>query len=307
MTDDSTDLVERVVGGDRRSLARAISAVEDSENLVLLRAFHAHGGQTRVVGITGAPGTGKSTLTDRLISRARGQGLVVGVIAVDPSSPFTGGAVLGDRVRMQDHIGDPGVYVRSMSTRGALGGLSTATEAALVVLDAAGFDLVFVETVGVGQSEVDVMTLVDTTVVVVAPGFGDGVQAAKAGVLEIGDVFVVNKADQPGADAVVRDLTQMLELGVRGAWSPPIVVASALEESGIDEVWNAMENHRAHLAGPDGETGRRERAAHAVRRAVLARLGRRTATREIPPDVVEAIVRRDLDPWTAAERLVQSD
>ena len=301
------DLVERVVGGDRRSLARAISAVEDTESIPLLRALHAHGGHARVVGITGAPGTGKSTLTDRLISRARADGLVVGVIAVDPSSPFTGGAVLGDRVRMQDHIGDPGVYVRSMSTRGALGGLSTATEAALVVLDAAGFDLVFVETVGVGQSEVDVMALVDTTVVVVAPGFGDGIQAAKAGVLEIGDIFVVNRADQPGADGVVRDLEQMLELGVRGPWSPPIVLASALESSGIDEVWDAIGRHGEHLAGPAGETGRRERAAHAVRRAVLARLGRRSATQVIPAGLVEAIVRHELDPWTAAERLAQSD
>jgi LAO/AO transport system kinase len=307
VTDDSMDLVERVVAGDRRSLARAISAVEDSENIRLLAALHGHGGHARVVGITGAPGTGKSTLTDRLISRARDDGLVVAVLAVDPSSPFTGGAVLGDRVRMQDHIGDPGVYVRSMSTRGALGGLSTATEAALVVLDAAGFDLVFVETVGVGQSEVDVMALVDTTVVVVAPGFGDGVQAAKAGVLEIGDVFVVNKADQPGADAVVHDLTQMLELGVHGSWSPPIVLASALETSGIDEVWDAINRHRSHLAGPAGEASRRERAAHAVRRALLARLGRRTATRKIPSGLVDAILRRDLDPWTAAERLVQSD
>jgi LAO/AO transport system kinase len=233
--------------------------------------------------------------------------LVVAVIAVDPSSPFSGGAVLGDRVRMQDHVSDPGVYIRSMSTRGALGGLSTATEAALVVIDAGGFDLVFVETVGVGQSEVDVMALVDTTVVVVAPGFGDGVQAAKAGVLEIGDVFVVNKADQSGADAVVRDLTQMLELGVRGSWVPPIVLASALEATGIDEVWGAIDRHQAHFAGPDGDEARRERAAHAVRRALLARLGRHTASREVPAALVEAILRRDLDPWTAAERLVQSD
>ena len=301
------DLFAGVIAGDRRSLARAISVVEDSENVPLLAALHARGGRARVIGITGAPGTGKSTLTDRLITRARADGLVVGVVAVDPSSPFTGGAVLGDRVRMQDHIGDPGVYVRSMSTRGALGGLSTATEAALVVLDAGGFDVVFVETVGVGQSEVDVMGLVDTTVVVVAPGFGDGVQAAKAGVLEIGDLFVVNKADQPGADAVVRDLTQMLELGPPAAWSPPIVVVSALERSNIDDVWRAIDRHRAHLEGPDGEATRRERAVHAVRRALLSRMGRRTATREIPSDVVEAILRREVDPWTAAERLAQAD
>ncbi|MEX0756314.1 MAG: methylmalonyl Co-A mutase-associated GTPase MeaB [Acidimicrobiia bacterium] len=305
MVEDRIDLAARVLAGDRRGIARAISAVEDDQDSALVSALHPHGGNARIVGITGSPGSGKSTLTDRLIAEARTSGLTVAVLAIDPASPFTGGAVLGDRVRMQDHVSDPGVYVRSMSTRGALGGLSTATEAAIVVLDAAGFDVVIVETVGVGQSETDVMGLVQTTVVLVAPGFGDGVQAAKAGVLEIGDVFVVNKSDLPGADAVVRDLTQMLELGTRGSWVPPIVQASALESSGIPEVWEAIDSHQAFLDGPAGDEARRERAELSVRRALLGRLGRRVATQDIPTDLIEQVLTRAVDPWQAADRLLQ--
>ncbi|HSJ27520.1 MAG TPA: methylmalonyl Co-A mutase-associated GTPase MeaB [Acidimicrobiia bacterium] len=304
---ESSQLAERVLAGDRRALARAISVVEDSEDTELLSLLHPHGGGARIVGITGAPGSGKSTLTDRLIAEARTAEHSVAVLAVDPSSPFTGGAVLGDRIRMQDHVADPGVYIRSMSTRGALGGVSNATEAATVVLDAAGFDVVFVETVGVGQSEVDVMRLVETTVVVVAPGFGDGVQAAKAGVLEIGDVFVVNKSDLPGADSVVRDLTQMLELGMGGSWDPPIVSTSALEERGIDRLWMALESHREHLAGPDGATDRRARVELSIRRSLLSRLGRQVAEREIPTALVDDVLARRSDPWRAAAELLQLD
>jgi LAO/AO transport system kinase len=229
------------------------------------------------------------------------------VVAIDPSSPFTGGAVLGDRIRMQDHVSDPGVFIRSMSTRGALGGLSTATEAALVVLDAARFDLIVVETVGVGQSEVDVMSLVETTVVVVAPGFGDGVQAAKAGVLEIGDLFVVNKSDLAGADAVVRDLNQMLELGVRGSWVPPIVKTSALDGSGVADLWTALASRQAHLASPPGVAERRARAELAVKRAFVARLTAAVVGRQIPSQVIDDVLARSTDPWTAAARLAQSD
>lgn len=207
---------------------------------------------------------------------------------------------------MQDHISDPGVYIRSMSTRGALGGVSTATEAAAVVVDAAGFDLTVVETVGVGQSEVDVMRLVETTVVVVAPGFGDGIQAAKAGVLEIGDVFIVNKADLPGADAVVRDLTQMLELGTPGAWEPPIVTVSATEGTGISEAWDALEQHGEFVAGPDGSHVRSHRADLSIRRALLAKLGRQIEARAVPEGLVADVLARRLDPWQAAEKL-QSD
>ena len=289
--------------GDRRALARAISVVEDSDPTPVMSRLHSHGGQSRVIGITGAPGSGKSTLTDRLIAVARARGMTVAVLAVDPSSPFTGGAVLGDRVRMQDHVSDPGVYIRSMSTRGALGGVSTATEAAAVVLDAAGFDLTLVETVGVGQSEVDIMRLVETTVVVVAPGFGDGIQAAKAGVLEIGDVFIVNKADVPGADAVVRDLTQMLELGAPGAWEPPIVAASATEGTGIGEAWDALERHGRFVAGPDGSRLRTHRADLSIRRALLAKIGRQIEARPVPDALVADVLARRLDPWQAAEKL----
>jgi LAO/AO transport system kinase len=208
---------------------------------------------------------------------------------------------------MQDHVSDPGVFIRSMSTRGALGGLSTATEAALVVLDAAGFDLIVVETVGVGQSEVDVMSLVETTVVVVAPGFGDGVQAAKAGVLEIGDIFVVNKSDLAGADAVVRDLNQMLELGVRGSWVPPIVTTSALDGSGVADLWTALASRQAHLASPSGVAEGRARAELAVRRAFVARLTAAVVGRQIPSQVIDDVLARSTDPWTAAARLAQSD
>lgn len=300
-------LAERLLAGDRRALARAISVVEDSDPSPFTALLHPHGGNARVVGITGAPGSGKSTLADRLITRVRRDGLTVAVVAIDPSSPFTGGAVLGDRIRMQAHVSDPGVYVRSMSTRGALGGLSTATEAAVVVLDAAGFDLILVETVGVGQSEVDVMQLVQTTVVVVAPGFGDGVQAAKAGVLEIGDVFVVNKSDLPGADGVVRDLTQMLELGVRGGWMPPIVAVSALDGSGIDAVWEAIARHAAHLDSPDGAGDRRARVELSIRRALVALLTSQVVDRDIPAGLIDSVLAREIDPWLAAERLAHSD
>jgi LAO/AO transport system kinase len=304
---DHVELAERVLAGDRRALARAISVVEDSDPSPLASLLHPHGGTARIIGITGAPGSGKSTLTDRLITYARGEGLTVGVVAIDPSSPFTGGAVLGDRIRMQDHVSDPRVFIRSMSTRGALGGLSTATEAALVVLDAAGFDLIVVETVGVGQSEVDVMSLVETTVVVVAPGFGDGVQAAKAGVLEIGDIFVVNKSDLAGADAVVRDLNQMLELGVRGSWVPPIVTTSALDGSGVADLWTALASRQAHLASPSGVAEGRARAELAVRRAFVARLTAAVVGRQIPSQVIDDVLARSTDPWTAAARLAQSD
>ncbi len=281
--------------------------VEDSDPAPLMALLHPHGGHARVVGVTGAPGTGKSTLVDRLIARTRRLDMTVAVLAVDPSSPFTGGSVLGDRVRMQEHVSDRGVYVRSMSTRGALGGLSAATEASLIVLDAAGFDLVIVETVGVGQSEVDVMSMVETTVVVVAPGFGDGVQAAKAGVLEIGDVFVVNKSDLPGVDSVLRDLTLMLQLGAHGSWTPPIVSVSSLDDVGVDGAWEAIADHGRHLAGPEGAAASRARAERSIRRVLVAQLSTSALAAAVPEAVVEAVIRRELDPWAAAKSIRQDD
>jgi len=259
---DPTDLVLAALGGNRRALARVISFVEDGrpDAMSMLSTAYASAGDGYRVGITGAPGAGKSTLTDGLIGAIRAAGEAVAVLAVDPTSPFTGGAVLGDRVRMQDHISDDGVYIRSMASRGHLGGLSAAAPKALSLMDAAGFPWLLIETVGVGQDEVEVTEAADTTLVVVTPGWGDGIQAAKAGILEIGDVFVVNKADRPGVKDTVADLRTMLQLGGERDWSPPIVETVAVSGTGIDDVMDAISSHRSHLETSGGlEAGRRRR------------------------------------------------
>jgi LAO/AO transport system kinase len=259
------------------------------------------------VGITGAPGAGKSTLTDRLVESLRGSGERVAVLAVDPSSPYTGGAILGDRVRMQGHATDDGVFIRSMASRGQLGGLSVAAPQAVRVLDAAGFAWVVVETVGVGQAEVDVAALADTTVVVVTPGWGDGVQAAKAGLLEIADVFVVNKVDRPGADETVRDLEGMLGLTAAPLWTPPVLRTVATENVGIDDVREAISRHREHLvASGEGEARRRRRIAEELRGLVVERLTAAAAELSSGPRfdaLVDAIAHDERDPWSAAAEL----
>jgi LAO/AO transport system ATPase len=238
---DVGDLVERTRAGDIRAVARLITLVENDSPVLreVAAALSPHSGRAQVIGLTGAPGVGKSTATSALVTTLRAAGSRVGVLAVDPSSPFSGGALLGDRVRMQDHATDDGVFIRSMASRGQLGGLSAAVPQALRVLDAAGYDIVLVETVGVGQVEVEIASLADTTLLVVAPGFGDGIQAAKAGIIEIADVFVVNKADRDGADQVARDLRFMQSLGgphsSAGAWRPPIVKTIAARNEGIDD------------------------------------------------------------------------
>jgi LAO/AO transport system ATPase len=249
---DVPTLVTRAREGDARSVARLISLVEDASPALreVAAALAPHTGNAQVIGLTGSPGVGKSTSTTALVRALRQAGKRVGVLAVDPSSPFSGGALLGDRVRMQDHAGDSGVFIRSMASRGHLGGLSWATPQALRVLDAAGCDVVLIETVGVGQSELEIASLADTTLVLVAPGMGDGIQAAKAGILEVADVFVVNKADRDGADQTVRDLRYMLSLGGRhseaGHWRPPIcrTVASRDTDNGVEEVLARIEEHR---------------------------------------------------------------
>jgi GTPase len=312
---DVPTLVERARRGDPRAVARLISLVEDGSPLLreAMAALAPYSGNAYVVGLTGAPGVGKSTSTSALVSEYRALGKRIGVLAVDPSSPFSGGALLGDRVRMQDHATDPEVYIRSMASRGHLGGLSAATPQALRVLDAAGCDIVLVETVGVGQSEIEVAEAADTAVVLLAPGMGDGIQAAKAGILEIGDVFVVNKADRDGAAATARELNHMLALGESrepGAWRPPIVKTVAARGEGIGEVVEALEKHRAWLA----ETGRlaarrKARAAAEIEAIAVAVLRRRFG--DLHGDsrlsaLADAVVAGEIDPFAAADQLVET-
>lgn len=303
-------LVRRARDGDARAVARLISMVENSApemRQVTAELCAAGGPRAHVVGLTGAPGVGKSTSTAMLVRVFRERGLRVGVLAVDPSSPFTGGALLGDRVRMQDHATDPDVFIRSMAGRGHLGGLAWATPQALRVLDAAGCEVILVETVGVGQAEVAIASLADTTVVLLAPGMGDGVQVAKAGILEIADVFVVNKADRDGARAVVRELRAMTSL-VPGAWRPPIVTTVAVRGEGGERVAEALDAHRRHLE----ETGElRRRRLSRVRDeieaiALTALRSRLTAPRGHTrlDTLAERVLSGATDPYTAADTLV---
>src|SRR5215211_4883476 len=266
-------LVERARGGDSRAVARLISLVEDESPLLreVMAALSPYAGHAHIVGITGSPGVGKSTSTSAFVTAYRKTGKRVGVLAVDPSSPFTGGAILGDRVRMQDHATDTGVYIRSMSSRGHLGGLAAATPQAVRVLEGAGCDVVLVETVGVSQAEVEVASLADTTLVLLAPGMGDAIQAVKAGILEIADVFVVNKADRDGADATYRDIQGMIGLGERapGQWRPQVVRAVAVRGEGIDDVVAAIAKHRTWL-DESGELRRRREQRAAVEIEAIA-------------------------------------
>jgi LAO/AO transport system ATPase len=307
-------LVERARAGDPRGVARLISLVEDASPLLreVAAALTPHAGKARVVGITGAPGVGKSTSTSAMVTALRRRGSRVGVLAVDPSSPFSGGALLGDRVRMQEHATDGGVFIRSMASRGHLGGLSWATPQAIRVLDAAGCDVVLVETVGVGQAEVQIASAADTTLVLLAPGMGDGIQAAKAGILEVADVFVVNKADRDGADQTVRDLRYMQSLGGRhseaGAWRPPIVRTIAARGEGIDDVLAALDKHADWLErSGEGERRRRARAAAEVEAIAVAALRERIGDLH-GSAALDALAGRvlagELDPYTAADELV---
>ncbi|WP_157522345.1 methylmalonyl Co-A mutase-associated GTPase MeaB [Herbidospora cretacea] len=303
------ELADRARAGDTRAVARLISLVESGsdaqlrEAAALLRAP----GRARVIGLTGSPGVGKSTSTAALVKALRARGERVGVLAVDPSSPFTGGALLGDRVRMQDHALDDGVYIRSMATRGHLGGLSWAVPQALRVLDAAAFDVVLVETVGVGQAEVDVRDLADTTVVLLAPGMGDGVQAAKAGILEIADVFVVNKADRDGAQSTVRDLRSMIALG-GAAWRPPVVPTVAVRDEGIGDLLKALDDHARHLdVTGEGRSRRLARARDEIQAVALRALRHRFGhpARDLRLDRLAQHVLDGLaDPYTAADDLI---
>ncbi|MFD3482342.1 methylmalonyl Co-A mutase-associated GTPase MeaB [Streptomyces sp. NPDC058665] len=313
MTVDVPQLVAQAREGRPRAVARLISLVEGASPQLreVMAALAPLAGGAYVVGLTGSPGVGKSTSTSALVAAYRKAGKRVAVLAVDPSSPFSGGALLGDRVRMSDHASDPGVYIRSMATRGHLGGLAWSAPQAIRVLDAAGCDVILVETVGVGQSEVEIASQADTSVVLLAPGMGDGIQAAKAGILEIGDIYVVNKADRDGADATVRELNHMLGIGearAPGDWRPPIVKTVAARNEGIDEVVDALDKHRAWLEKNDVLTERRaRRAAREVETiavtALRERIGDLRGDRRLGA-LARRIVAGELDPYAAADELV---
>jgi len=330
-------LIQEVLSGRRRALARMLTIIENDPDKaqIALAALYPHTGKAWIIGITGAPGTGKSSLVNALVRAYRAQDKTVGIIAVDPTSPFSGGAILGDRIRMQDHTGDAGVFIRSMATRGSLGGLARATRDAVRVMDAAGFDYVLVETVGAGQSEVDIVRTANTTLVVEAPGLGDDVQAIKAGILEIADVLVVNKADRPGASNTVRSLRAMLEMGHPAArdqvashhgrlmkvqtpapdhppavdmWIPPVISTTATDGTGIDELVDAIARHREHLLG----SGSVQRIQHQyielelyerLKNALIQRLSN-ALTDETIESVIQQIQAREIDPQSAVETLL---
>jgi LAO/AO transport system kinase len=306
----TTALVERARGGDRVAIAKLISLVESGGESAraVVAATAPLAGRAWTVGITGAPGAGKSTLTDGLVRHLRACDIDVGVLAVDPTSPFSGGAILGDRVRMQDHAVDPGVFIRSMATRGHLGGLALATPQAIRVLDAAGKQWIVIETVGVGQVEVEIAGHADSTVVVVNPRWGDAVQAAKAGLLEIADVFVVNKSDRPGAAETARDLEGILELAGELSWRPPVLQTVATDGTGVAELWDALRAHRVFLEANDLVEARRRRRVRDEIRAIVAEQLREQANAlgsgERFEALVDKVVAREIDPFTAAAALL---
>jgi LAO/AO transport system kinase len=304
--------VERIRSGDVRALARAISAIEDAsaESLTLLKALFPFSGRARVIGLTGAPGAGKSTLVDHLAREYRKQERSIGIVAVDPTSPYTGGAILGDRIRMQAHHADPGIYIRSMATRGFLGGLARATTDVATVLDASGKDLVLIETVGVGQDEVDIVRLADITVVILVPGMGDDVQTIKAGIMEIADIFVINKSDREGADRVEREIRAMQTLAIRGdKWTPTIVKTVAVEGKGIPELAAAIANyeqflHKQGLLLKKKISNWRERLIEMLRESLLQRLLKEGLSEGSIESLAVEIAEHRRDPYSLVEEIV---
>ncbi|MGZ7074160.1 MAG: methylmalonyl Co-A mutase-associated GTPase MeaB [Candidatus Angelobacter sp.] len=306
--------VDRIRAGDVRALARAISTIEDNrpESRELLKALFNFTGRARVIGLTGAPGAGKSTLVDQLAREYRRQERTVGIIAVDPTSPYTGGAILGDRIRMQAHHADPGIYIRSMATRGNLGGLARATTDATTVLDAAGKDVVLIETVGVGQDEIDIVRLADVTVVILVPGMGDDVQTIKAGIMEIADIFVINKSDREGADRVEREIRSMQSLAIRSdKWTPPIIKTVATEGKGVPELAAAIVNYEQFLAQKDlllkkKISSWRERLIEMLRDGLLERLLSEQLPEAEIARLAAEIAEHKRDPYSLVEEIVGS-
>jgi LAO/AO transport system kinase len=309
---NAPSLSARVLEGDPRAVARAISLVEDEtpEGAELVRQIFSHTGRAYLIGITGAPGSGKSTLVDRLTAEIRTKSQAVGIVAVDPTSPFSGGALLGDRVRMQAHAGDAGVFIRSMATRGHLGGLARATGEAALVLDAAGKDIVIIETVGVGQDEIDIVRTADVSVVTLVPGAGDEVQALKAGIMEIADIFVVNKADREGADRTVASIEANLSLQTfaPGEWRPPTVKTEATAGRGVAELLDAIERFRAHTAASQGAR-RRARAEYRLRELLAQRFVQHVERRVLSDGeferILDRIAAREIDPYTAVDEILK--
>ncbi len=310
--DQIQELVSRVRGGELRALARAISVVEDRgrDSLELLKALFPFSGNAMLLGLTGSPGAGKSTLVDQIAREYRKQQRTIGIIAVDPTSPFSGGAILGDRIRMQSHYADPGIYIRSMATRGSLGGLASTTADVATVLDASGRDLVMIETVGVGQDEVDIVTLADVTVVVLVPGMGDDVQTIKAGIMEIADVFVINKSDRDGAERVEREIRAMQSLAMRGdSWTPPIVKTVANDGTGIPEVLQAIESYHVHLSRSElGQHRRvanwRKRITEMLRDALFERVVKEYLGNGEADRIAVEVAEHKRDPYSVVEQIV---
>jgi LAO/AO transport system kinase len=305
-------LLEGVRSGDRRALARAITLVENADPLAyeLVRTLYPETGRAYAVGITGPPGVGKSSLISALVRHLRAEGQTIGVISVDPSSPFSKGALLGDRIRLSDHFLDPGVFIRSMGTRGHLGGLAEATLQALLILDAAGRDLVFLETVGTGQSEIEVIGVADTVVLALMPGSGDSVQALKAGIMEIPDVVVVNKKDHPAAKTMLNEVRSILTLGEERDWQPPIVLTDALSEEGVPELWDKIAQHRDHLESNELLDERRRKNLAGEVFAVASARAKSHLEQAVADDpelrrLLDAVQRRELDPLSAVREILQ--
>lgn len=306
------DIVSGILSGDRRALARGITVVEngDEEKYSILAKLHSHTGKSRIVGVTGSPGAGKSSLVDQMTKFYRKRGKTVGVIAIDPTSPFSGGALLGDRIRMQDNTLDPGVFIRSMGTRGSLGGLSRSTKEVITLFDAFGFDVIIVETVGVGQSELDIMDTADTVVVVLTPAGGDVIQTLKAGIMEIADVFAINKADIDGADRVAMEVNKTLDLS-HNDWRPPVVKTISLDGTGLDELLDEIDRHQAFLQ-TSGKLDilRQRRLKEEVTGIVLGRfkdiLTQRFQGEPYFQALMDDVVNRKQDPYTAAQTIMEA-